>query len=47
MKKYALQLRSEEREQLEALIRNRKSPEKRLPKTRTLLKADARAERRG
>jgi hypothetical protein len=40
VKKYAVRLSAEEREQLEALIRKGKSPAQRLLKARILLKAD-------
>src|SRR2546430_5638638 len=40
VKKYVVRLSSEEREQLEALIRKGKSPAQRLLKARILLKAD-------
>ena len=40
VKKYVVRLSPDEREQLEALIRNGKSPAQRLLKARILLKAD-------
>ena len=40
VKKYVVRLRSEERQQLEALIRKGKGPARRLLKARILLKAD-------